>query len=137
MKKNKTKVIVTVIILVVLIAAGAFAVFMVNVNAYQKKIQTMEFSEVDISQIADGGYTGECDVKLIYAKVQVTVTNGKMTSIELLEHKNGKGKVAESIVDHMIEQNKIDVDAVSGATNSSQVIKKAVENALTDGNNER
>lgn len=30
-----------------------------------------------------------------------------------------------------IEEQKIDVDVVSGATNSSTVVKKAVENALT------
>lgn len=30
----------------------------------------------------------------------------------------------------IIEEQKIDVDTISGATNSSTVIKKAVENAL-------
>lgn len=39
-------------------------------------------------------------------------------------------KVAETIIDKIIDEQKIDVDAVSGATNSSTVIKKAVENAL-------
>ncbi len=54
-----------------------------------------------------------------------------MINIDILEHKNGRGKPAEIVVDRMVEEQKIDVDAVSGATNSSIVIKKSVENALT------
>ena len=67
----------------------------------------------------------------VYAKVEVTVQNGVITNIDILEHKNRRGSHAEVVVDRIIEEQKIDVDAVSGATNSSTVIKKAVENALT------
>ena len=67
----------------------------------------------------------------VYAKVEVTVQNGVITNIDILEHKNGRGSSAEIVVDSIIEEQKIDVDAVSGSTNSSIVIKKAVENALT------
>jgi uncharacterized protein with FMN-binding domain len=47
-----------------------------------------------------------------------------------LEHRHERGKTAEVITDSIIDEQKIDVDAISGATNSSTVIKKAVENAL-------
>ena len=67
----------------------------------------------------------------VYAKVEVTVQNGVITNIDILEHKNGRGSSAEVVVDRIVEEQKIEVDAVSGATNSSTVIKKAVENALT------
>ena len=43
---------------------------------------------------------------------------------------NGRGKPAEIVADRIIQEQRIDVDAVSGATNSSVVIKKAVENAF-------
>ena len=52
---------------------------------------------------------------------------------ELLEHINERGEKAESIIDKIIEQQSIDVDAVTSATNSSKVIKQAVENALLKG----
>ncbi len=81
--------------------------------------------------VTDGVYVGEYDVDFVYAKVEVTVQNGVITKIDILEHKNGRGKPAEIVADRIIEEQKIDVDAVSGATNSSVVIKKAVENALT------
>lgn len=42
----------------------------------------------------------------------------------------GIGKPAEAIVEDIVENQSIEVDAVSGATNSSRVIMKACENAL-------
>ena len=67
----------------------------------------------------------------IYAKVEVTVKDKAITNIALIEHMNGKGKPAERIIDDIVKQQSVAVDTVSGATNSSKVIMKAVENALT------
>ncbi len=56
--------------------------------------------------------------------------NEKITNIEILQHKNERGESAEKIVDEIIKEQRSDVDVVTGATNSSNVIKKAVEEAL-------
>ncbi|MCR4865338.1 MAG: FMN-binding protein, partial [Lachnospiraceae bacterium] len=48
-------------------------------------------------------------------------------------HECGKGKIANVIVEDMIEKDDVEVDAVSGATFSSEVIKDAVRNALRKG----
>lgn len=106
------------------------AVYLKSVADYKKAVKETAISEIDISNIPDGVYVGEYDVDFIYAKVKVTVQNKVITSIDILEHKNGRGKPAEIVADRIIEEQKIEVDAVSGATNSSTVIKKAVENAL-------
>lgn len=106
------------------------AVYLKSVADYKKAVKETAISEIDISNIPDGVYVGEYDVDFIYAKVEVTVQNKVITSIDILEHKNGRGKPAEIVADRIIEEQKIEVDAVSGATNSSTVIKKAVENAL-------
>ena len=55
----------------------------------------------------------------------------QIVNIEIVEHRNERGEKAEQITDRIVEQQEINVDSVSGATNSSLVIKKAVENALT------
>lgn len=47
-----------------------------------------------------------------------------------MEHKTEKGKSAEVITEQMIEQQRTNIDVISGATNSSKVIEKAVCNAL-------
>ena len=106
------------------------AAYLKSVADYQKAVKETTLSSIDISTVPDGVYIGEYDVDFVYAKVEVTVQDKAITKIEILEHKNGRGKSAENIVDKIIEKQNIDVDAVSGATNSSTVLKKAVENAL-------
>ena len=66
--------------------------------------------------------------------MEVTVQNGEITNINILEHRHERGKTAEVITDRIVDEQKIDVDAISSATNSSAVIKKAVENALKSRN---
>lgn len=56
--------------------------------------------------------------------------NHKLKRVELLRHECGRGHPADVIVDNMVEQNTWDVDAVSGATVSSGIIKNAVNKAL-------
>ncbi len=69
----------------------------------------------------------------IYAKVEVEIKDSAIVSINLLEHRNERGKHAEDIIDDIISEQKLDVDTISGATNSSNVIKKAIEKAIIEG----
>ena len=45
------------------------------------------------------------------------------------------GNKAETIVDDVVDKQTLDVDTVSGATVSSKVILKSIENALLKGEN--
>lgn len=120
------------IVIVLLLAAGMIylLVYLKGFAEYQANIKSIDITEINIEEIADGEYIGEHDAGFIYAKVCVTIKNHKIEEIKLLEHKHERGQKAESIIDKMLEQQKIDVDAVSGATNSSKVIKQACVNAL-------
>lgn len=106
---------------------------MVGIIDYQRQVRGLVIENVDISKIPDGVYIGEYDVTYIYVKVEVSVKSGEIADIALLEHRNERGEAAERVVNDILEQERIDVDAASGATNSSTVIKKAVENALQNG----
>lgn len=106
-----------------------------SLSSYQREVAALSFSQPPISHVSDGTYTGVCDVGYIYARVSVTVSGGAITDIELLEHRNERGKAGEGVIDEIRLEQRTDVDAVSGATNSSKVIKKAVENALEKGIN--
>ncbi len=66
----------------------------------------------------------------ISAKVRVVVKKQQLAEIEMERHFNGQGSLAETILDTVIEAQSINVDVVSGATYSSMVILKAIENAL-------
>ncbi|WP_227834790.1 MULTISPECIES: hypothetical protein [unclassified Clostridioides] len=58
----------------------------------------MTFKKVNISDIADGTYVGECNINIISAKVEVTVKSGKILNINLLEHKNERGKKQKKLL---------------------------------------
>ena len=130
MRISKKKIISVIILLLLLIGLICGAVYLKKVADYKRAVVETTIGEIDIADVSDGIYIGEYDVNFIYAKVEVTVEDGEIVSINILEHRHERGKAAETVIEKIIEEQKIDVDAVSGATNSSTVIKKAVENAL-------
>jgi uncharacterized protein with FMN-binding domain len=122
------------LILILLIVHIFFGI--VSFSSYQRSIASITtFQNIDVNKIKDGKYEGEYDAGYIYAKVRVTVSKGKITAIDILQHQNERGQSAEKITDKIISAQSLNVDAVSGATNSSKVIKKAVESALLKGLN--
>ena len=133
MRISKKKIISFIILLLLLIGLICGLVYLKNVADYKRAVGETTIGEIDIADVSDGIYIGEYDVNFIYAKVEVTVEDGEIVSINILEHRHERGKAAETVIEKIIEEQKIDVDAVSGATNSSTVIKKAVENALKGG----
>lgn len=133
MRISKKKIISFIILLLLLIGLICGAVYLKKVADYKRAVGETTIGEIDIADVSDGIYIGEYDVNFIYAKVEVTVEDGEIVSINILEHRHERGKAAETVIEKIIEEQKIDVDAVSGATNSSTVIKKAVENALKGG----
>lgn len=98
---------------------------------YKDKVAAITISNVDFTKVADGTYDGECDVDYIHAKVEVVVQGGRVTDIKLLQHENERGTPAEVIPEQVTKQQTLQVNAITGATNSSKVILKAIENALT------
>lgn len=133
MRIFKKKIVLFVVMLLLLVGLVCGIIYLKNVADYKQAVKETAFEEINISDISDGVYVGEYDVNFIYAKVEVAVQNGVITNISILEHRHERGKSAETITNKIVDEQRIDVDAVSGATNSSTVIKKAVENALKSG----
>jgi len=117
-------------VLLALFIAAHIMVYYVDFFAYKNKIAAIDITGISASEVQDGFYQGEYDAGYIYAKVEVTVKNGRITDINILKHDNERGTPAEVIVGSIIEQQNTKVDAISGATNSSRVIEKAVEDAI-------
>lgn len=130
-RRNKAVLIVVSVLLVIGLFAGGL--YLKSIGDYKAKVAALTFDEIDLSKIDDGIYEGQCDTGVVRARVRVTVRDHQMESIELLEHENGRGTPAEAILDQMVRTQTTAVDAVSGATSSSKVIRKAVENALAAG----
>ena len=126
-QRNKALLITVVVLLAVVLVA-----LLLFLRAdYKGTVEAITIQEVDLSQVADGTYTGSCDAGLVSAQVAVTVEEGAITEVSLTDYHSILGRGAEAIPGEIVAQQRIGVDAVSGATDSSTVIQKAVENALT------
>ena len=132
MNQRKKTVLISLLVLMII---GIFAggIYLKSISDYKAKVNALTFDGIDLTKVVDGVYEGQCDTGVVQARVQVTVRDHQMESIELLEHENGRGTPAEAILDQMVQNQTTAVDAVSGATCSSKVIRKAVENALAEG----
>lgn len=132
MKRKRAILLVVLGVVVIAIGAGVVGV-RTTVKRMEKSLELltrMTISDVDLSKIPDGTYTGSYEVFPVSAEVKVTVAGHKITGIELVKHRNGQGKGAEVIPGKVVEAQTLQVDIVSGATYSSKVILKAIENAL-------
>lgn len=112
-------------------AAIGLGILKTKIAAIEKQMAGITIADVDLTNIADGVYNGSCSVFPVAAEVKVTVKDHAITAIELVKHNHGQGAAAEVIPGRVVEAQSLVVDTVSGATYSSNVILKAIENALT------
>ncbi|WP_010681244.1 FMN-binding protein [Acetivibrio cellulolyticus] len=125
------KIIIIAISGVVLIGVVALAKYGIDAMRYEKLMSKLVVSDVDLQKVNDGTYNGYFNGYLVAANVDVTVKDHKITDIKLVKHKYERGKQAEAVVGKVLSAQTLKVDVVSGATNSSKTILKAIENALT------
>ena len=84
-------------------------------------------------EIEDGIYEGEGAGMMGPILVSVTVVDGMITEIEILEHTETDGIADPALAEipaAIIEAQSIDIDVVAGATYTSEGIMEAVDNAL-------
>lgn len=106
-----------------------------SLKGNMKDINNLVVENIDFTTIDDGVYQGEYYYQdEIGATLRVTVLNGEVTAIEIVEHLYGTGKDAELIIDDVITEQSLQVDTITGATSSSILMLKAIENALIGGN---
>ena len=125
MKKPKK----ILLILVVLIALGILG-FKLASNKIVSDAEALTVEEIDFSQMEDGEYLGNYEIFPVKVSVKTKIQDGKIVQIEFLEHFNGRGVLAEKIVNRSMKKQSLQVDVISGATVSSVAIKKAVEDSL-------
>ena len=70
----------------------------------------------------------------IFKMVKVEIKGHEITGIEVIAHKPSYMKQAEQIAGAVCAAQSLEVDAISGATLTSDTVLKAIENALEDGN---
>ena len=128
--KRLFKTLLAIVIVIAVIIISAVAIVSVRMSG---QVKAFDKSGIDLSHVADGVYNGHSETDLVKVDVRVTVADGRIEDIEILKHECGKGHPADVIVNDMIKDNTVEVDVVSGATMSSEVIKDAVRDALRSG----
>ncbi|MCR3956628.1 MAG: FMN-binding protein [Gudongella sp.] len=124
--KKRWKILLGILAVFVIAAVGMMMYLQSNLN----NLIYEEIVEADLQNMEDGQYIGEYSSPPVSAKVQVELKDGIIRDIVILDHGHGQGEPAEIIVEDVIAQQRIDVDSIAGATYSSRVILRAVEDAL-------
>ncbi|RQD70106.1 MAG: FMN-binding protein [Tindallia sp. MSAO_Bac2] len=96
---------------------------------YTRAIEQISFQGGDIASVEDGIYEGSYDAILIQAHVTVHVEDGVIKDIEY-EHIHERGARGEMVIENVLEEQSLQVDTITGATDSSLVLLKAIEKAL-------
>lgn len=117
----------------ILIAAALTGVSSCNMaEALEEAERTreLEISTPPLEEIPPGTYRGSYEAGMVAAEVEATVSDGVITSLSLLRHETWRGGDAEVLIDRIVDEQSLELDAVTGATISSKTILKATEVAL-------
>jgi uncharacterized protein with FMN-binding domain len=87
---------------------------------------------VPVEGLVDGSYEGRATSFPNSARVRVQVTDGRLAAVEIIQHNaSQRGHVCDAVLpEKMVEQQATVVDAVTGATSSSNVLMQATHKAL-------
>ena len=100
-------------------------------TAEVKAVRAMPINHVDLRLVKDGIYPGSFAYGGFTYEVVVTIANHGIKNVTITRNRNtSHAQAAEGVMTRILEQQKNDVDAVSGATTTSKALLKAVENAL-------
>ena len=91
------------------------------------------YPQEEVGAWVDGTFAGKSDSFGGSLEVEVTVSGGKITAVNVVKHSDTPGisdGAIKNIPERIVASNAVQVDAVSGATVSSDAIMKAVQKAL-------
>jgi uncharacterized protein with FMN-binding domain len=100
-------------------------------SAEVKAVRAMPINHVDLTQVKDGKYPGSFTYGGFRYEVEVEVANHQIKNTTVTKNRTAShAQKAEGVMNRILEQQRNDVDVVSGATTTSKALLKAVENAL-------
>ena len=126
-KKRMALFLIAALVLALAVGACLAARYLTQLAEYKKRIAAISISDVSFADIPDGTYTGSYDAVMIAATVRVHIANHRIASIDLLNHRNERGKKAEAVLDEVQSAQSLRVDTITGATNSSKLRQAVLE----------
>lgn len=117
-----------IIFIVFLLIGGGFVFYL---SRGLEEVSNMSIEDVNISALEDGVYNGKYDGGRWTNEVEVTINDSKITNINLVKDVVfSKPEVKQEMLNKVIEEQSIDVDAISGSTVTCKAYLKSIENAL-------
>lgn len=99
-----------------------------------RRYRDMPIAHVEPDSLPDGLYRGEAADRSFTCEVQVTLRDGMITSVETVKSRRGLySRYAQGVFERVLNQQTPNVDTITGATTTSKVLLKAIEDALTGG----
>ncbi len=124
------KKLLAVLAVVAVVALAGALMFTSRYRRMARVIENTEIENIDLSQVPNGVYAGAFGEFVVGIELKVHVEDHRITAIDVVSQKAGKGYEGLETIDWIISSQSLDVDAVTGATGSSKVIRIAVQNAL-------
>jgi uncharacterized protein with FMN-binding domain len=122
--KHLLRGLVIVSVIIVLLVVMALALYTPALN---RAADAIVLQSPTISYRYPGTYEGSAACLHVVACVRVTVSSTGVSSVELLQRPFGN---MDLLVDRIIKAGGVPVDVITGATVSSKVVMKAVDDAL-------
>ena len=121
-------------ILIVICVILTFVMYMQRrTRSYYRQAAQLPFYNVQPTDVPDGTYRGKVYTKFMHVQLDVSVSNGQLTKIDIIENEGAYGKKVAPIIDKMIAQNTSVVAAVEGEELASIVFVACVDDALFNG----
>ena len=90
----------------------------------------LPYHNVSLEQVPDGFYKARTETSFLHIELQVQVENHKIIEIKVIEADGIDAVPAQPVLNRMIAENKIAVQAVKGAELGSLVYISCVDKAL-------
>ena len=133
MKFNFDSKIVRTILIVICVILSLIMYMQRQKRAYFKQAAKLPFYNVQVQDVEDGTYRGKVYTKFIHVQLDVSVADGKLTQIQIVENEGAYGKKVAPILDQMILQNTSVVPAIEGEELASIAFIACVDDALFNG----
>jgi uncharacterized protein with FMN-binding domain len=121
------KIVLAIVVTFIIIAAGGVFYLSRGLDSGSK----LQVEDVNFSALNDGTYNGRYEAGRWTNELNVTVKNHKITKVDVVKDVTfPKPEWRDQLFNKVIEQQRTNVDIVSGATVTSKAYLKSIENAL-------
>ena len=125
--------IVRTVLIVICVILSLIMYMQRRTRSHYKQAAKLPFYNVQAQDVPDGTYHGKTYTNFMHVQLDVTVKDGRLTKIEIIENEGAYGKKVAPILDRMIEENSSVVAAVEGEELASIVFVACVDDALFNG----